>query len=229
VLATVEVLRHRKIHAPYTLVSAEVNGGAGSGPEASFAATTFEVLEGSREYPLRVSEVVARLERDYRPRVEPLPQPTRVKMERAKKEAMTELGKTGTRGRVERSESTCTYVTWMPETKRLQVEFRTRVAVGEFFKGKGIEAKRPGPDPSRPATSDAGFRYGIEYGVELGVVYEVGKEGVTVSSRLIEPQPFVLRIGPPGGASSGIAPPPPSATPGNPLEDPEPCRTPPTS
>lgn len=224
-LARADTLRGRGIDAPFALVSVEVNEGAGSGPEASFAATDLRVLDGTRDYPLRTAEVVARLEKDDRAGRDPLPAPARTELERARSDAQPLLRQSRTRGRFERSESSRTYVTWLPEPERLRVEIVTRIAEGEYFTGKGTEPMRPGLDPTRPGASDVGLRYGIEYGVELGTVHEVTKAGETATSRPIPPHRFVQRTGPPGGAPPGALPPgaaPGGLRPGSPGPRPKP-------
>src|SRR5262249_40311487 len=50
---------------PYSLVEAEVNSGLGSPPDMSFVGTSFKVLDGSKEYPLKVTEVVTQLKKRY--------------------------------------------------------------------------------------------------------------------------------------------------------------------
>jgi len=53
------------VPATYSLVEADVNGGLGSPAGESFVGTGFKVLDGTKDYPLKVAAVVADLKKQY--------------------------------------------------------------------------------------------------------------------------------------------------------------------
>src|SRR5262249_1562629 len=53
------------VEAPFALVEVEVNGGQGSPATDAFVATNIRRLDGSREYPLKLDEVIPDLRKRY--------------------------------------------------------------------------------------------------------------------------------------------------------------------
>jgi hypothetical protein len=216
-LATSKELKGRGMRAPYCLVRASVNGGAGSGPEDSFAATGLVVVEGTKDFPLEVAKVIGHVERSYQSQLMKQ-EAVRRKLDEARKAAgEAAAGKESKPPPIKTI--TRLYVTWLPRTEQLRIELLTRLSEGRFAYGRGVEPV--GPDnpraderTPREAPAGPGIRYGVEYGVDTGMIYEIPKtgelpitKGGVVVGRAIPAKIFVDKTGPPGLAPAG---PPPS-------------------
>jgi hypothetical protein len=219
ILATPETLKARGIRAPYCLVQVVVNGGAGSGPEDSFAATGLTVVEGSEHYPLKVAEVVGRIERSYHSQLPQLLKQKSVqeKLKEARKAAGEVEPSPGSKAS-QLTTDTRTYVTWLPRTERLRIELFTRLREGKYAYGRGVEPVNPDnprADPHAPGEPppSQGIRYGVEYGVDTVMIYEIPKSGGIpmtrageIVGRALPAKIFVERRGPPGAPPAGPAP-----------------------
>ena len=64
-MANPKTVKHWGVKNPYTLVEVEVNDGDGSPAGDSFVASNVKVLEGTKEYPLKVAEAVAEVSKRY--------------------------------------------------------------------------------------------------------------------------------------------------------------------
>ena len=195
ILATAQTLRCFHIPEPYSLVSVKVNGGAGSGPESSFAASDPKVLDETPEYPLRLNDVIPRLKSRE---VERLGDP-KVLFERARA-ARAELPPSApTGGEIESTQQIIVDPTWLSRPEQLRVKILFRFTEGEYRYGHGIEAQPPDgvvrPDSPRKGE---GIRYGVEYGVELGAMYDVSKAGDILSRHEIKSRHFARVLEPPG-------------------------------
>jgi hypothetical protein len=129
----------------YTLVEVEVNNGAGSPPGDSFAATKFRVLEGSKEYPLKVGLVLEQLKKDYANYVKEQQQQLEAEMAKAQEVALKDKKPTGPR-----STSQLMYVTWITADSTLQVRFLSKINDGHFYYVEGKNPVGPNPLPIPP-------------------------------------------------------------------------------
>jgi hypothetical protein len=77
-------------------------------------------------------------------------------------------------------------VTWLPESERLVVRFRTQMTDGDYKYGNGINIDLPAPPVANgPAKGGAavaprlpnGLRYGTQFGIEFGAQFEYTKAG----------------------------------------------------
>src|SRR5262249_40937431 len=77
------------------------------------------------------------------------------------------------------------FVTWMPETERLRVHFRTIMTDGEYQYANGIKidlgsapaTMKAGPGVTAPPRLPNGLKYGKQFGVEFGLGFEGSKRG----------------------------------------------------
>ena len=95
-----------------------------------------------------------------------------------------------------REETLATYVTWLPEAERLRVECRYRLTDGEYRYGRGVV-----PQSGEAAGDQNGMRYGRQAGVTVTLAFEADKTGRLEPAEVTAPQPFIVDIPPPGGAS----------------------------
>jgi len=134
------------ITSHYTLVEVEVNNGLGSPKNDSFVATKMKVVEGSREYPLRTADVIKELKGRYAAHVKEQGQAIEKALAEAQKKAIQGRKATGPREQAE-----LMYVTWLPQTERLRVHFRTKITDGLYsyveFGGPRLPP-RPPPLPN---------------------------------------------------------------------------------
>jgi len=179
-LATAATLKPFGIDSGYALVEVEVNGGLGSPADDSFVATKIRRLDGTEEFPLKLGEVLPDVQRRY---VDQSKEQVRLvdgAMEKAADAALKGRKATGPRERTD-----VTYVTWMPDTKRLRVHVRTIVADGnyQYAGGMNIEYGRPRtmvaarPGAMMSTRLPDGLRNGVQFGVEFGTAYEVSASG----------------------------------------------------
>jgi hypothetical protein len=197
-VATKPRLMKYGIAAPYTLVELEVNDGLGSSDgDDKFKCSSLRLVEGTEEYSLRVAGVVSSLENQFKIYVKEQEDV----ITKAMKDLTTEvLGSRPLTGPRETSQHV--YVTWLsdrdrPERDCLHVEFRTRVADGDFKYGKGIEHGRFAGKTPAPEQEKRGSRYGTIVGVEFGMIYEISKTGKLQKSEAIPLRTFHREIPPP--------------------------------
>ncbi len=117
---------------PFTLVEVEVNDGQGSPKNDSFVATDFKVLEGSKEYPLKVAEVIVRLKKDYADYCDRNKKAIENGMKEAQRKPATITKSTGPREKRE-----LMYVTWRNSDNTLQVKFRSKITDGQYYYVEG--------------------------------------------------------------------------------------------
>jgi hypothetical protein len=134
---------------PDALVEVEVNDDKGSQVSDSFVATEMRRLDGTRNYPLNVSKVLADSRNQWDKWYKDQAKVVAAKMTEAQKKAIGER-----KPNVPRNEQLLQYVTWMSESKRLQVRYLLRVSEGEVQQNQGGEnidrPGRPVPDVIRP-------------------------------------------------------------------------------
>ncbi|MBV9122562.1 MAG: hypothetical protein JO112_04325, partial [Planctomycetes bacterium] len=161
-------------------------------------ATAMKGLDGSREYPLHVAEVIDQLRKRYRSDLEQEQQSLNAALDQALKVALQGQPATGPRESTE-----VMYVTWMPEAQQLQVRFRTTFTDGAYQYGHGIEPAYPIDPPGRgsparrpPGPGQGGVRFGTQVVLEWGKSYEVSKTGQVVRTLTLPPR-TVKKILPP--------------------------------
>ncbi len=144
------------ITATYTLVEAEVNGGRGGPADEAFVATNLRPVEGTKDYPLRTAEVMARLDHAYQAWLHE----QQDKVEKALTEA--EAAVLTVRANGPRETRDLVYVTWMTDRAELHARFRREVRVGHF---RDPAAAAPGQKPD------------LQFAAELGMAFEVSRQG----------------------------------------------------
>ncbi|MCI0458523.1 MAG: hypothetical protein L0Z62_16290 [Gemmataceae bacterium] len=196
------------VTAQYSLVEVEVNSGLGSPKNDSFVATRMNVLDGSKEYPLRVSEVIKQLKGRYAAYQKEQKQVIDAAMTAAQKKALKDEKATGPREQAE-----LMYVTWMTDTKRLRVHFRTKISDGAYrLVGGGAQPCDPVPLPVKrqapgklppPPPRLENVRVGTTFGVEFGMAYEVDHAGKLVRTQSLPIESFESQLAPPPGIRPG--------------------------
>jgi hypothetical protein len=184
-LATPETVKQFGIKGRYALVEVEVNGGLGSPADDSFVATKMRQLDDTKEFPFKLDDVIANLRQQYEQRVKDQVREIDSGMAKAATEAIKDRKATGPRERAE-----VMFVTWLPETKRLRVHFRTTISDGEYKYAGGVniylggartmKAGAPIALATRKAGSSVrqyGLRYGTQFGIDFGTAYEVSPSG----------------------------------------------------
>ncbi len=170
------------VKGKYALVEIEVNDGLGSPAMDAFVATRMRRMDGTREFPFKLEEVIEDLRKKYEQQVKDQVRQIDTAMEMAAAEALKDRKATGPRDRVE-----VMFVTWIPETERLRVHFRTAIMDGDYKYSGGVNvelgprtmALRPGVRPGdlqQPSLPN-GLRQGKQFGIEFGNAYEVSKSG----------------------------------------------------
>lgn len=182
----------------YALVEVEVNGGLGSPANPVFVATKTRKLDGTKKFPIKVAEVVRTLESRYRDHVNENGRVIDIGMS---KSAARYVGKRKENGFRRRQD--LMYVTWLPESERLEVRFLTRISdSAELYPGYNSSrrptyatAMRGRPLPA--ATAMAGYQpaSGPQFGIEFGVVYVVSKEGKLERTLPLAVEPFFQQGG----------------------------------
>jgi hypothetical protein len=208
------------VTAPYSLVEVEVNNGLGSPVNDSFVATKIKVLDGTKEYPLRTTEVLKQLKDRYAAYKKEQAKAIEAALSEAQQKALKERKPTGPR-----EQEDLMFVTWLPDQERLRVRFRTKVSDGAYsFVGGGVgPVDRPNPlppgkvkgiqpPPPPPPPREFKVKVGTTYGVEFGVAYEVGKDGTLVGTAVLPFASFQQELQPPpriGPRDPFPLPPPP--------------------
>jgi hypothetical protein len=191
-MASPETVKHWGLTEPYTLVEVEVNSGLGCPKGESFVATHMKVVEGTRDYPFKTTEVIDQLRKHYQSYLQT--------QDRAVAEAMSEVQAKVLKNRKPtgpREKSELLYVTWLPETQCLRVVFQTCVRDGAYV---AIPEEKPMPASPKPSQPAASQRPGTTFGVRLGMAYEMSK---TCKVQRCEPLPlqaFQEEVPPPAAA-----------------------------
>ncbi|MGF1582621.1 MAG: hypothetical protein ACFCD0_25130 [Gemmataceae bacterium] len=144
-MANLSTLKNHGITKPYVLVEVEVNDGKGSPAVDSFVGTNYRILENTEKFPLVVSEIVARLQKNYAAYVKKRKPEIDLEMIKAQKKALQNRKPNGGPKVTE-----LMYVTWMNKTNELHVRFRTKILDGAYSYVEGprpIRAPLPLPTP----------------------------------------------------------------------------------
>jgi len=187
-LANPRTLAQFDIKVPFALVEVEVNDGQGSPATEGFVATRMTRLDGSKEYPLNVADLMTELPKKYAAWKAQQQEKLDEAMTAAQKKAIGDRKATGPRQTRE-----LIYATWLPETKRMRVHFRTTVSDGEFKTAPGGAPPKESFAVQQPPRALTGTAFGIEFG--LG--YEVSAEGQVIGEVTLPPQAFKTEVGPP--------------------------------
>lgn len=208
-MATPTSVKKWDIDKLYALVEVEVNDGDGSPANDSFVATKMKKLDGSKDYPIQVVEVIADLKKQYEAHLTEKQKDIDAAMDEAAKKALKDRKPTGPRDK-----STLMFVTWMPESEKLVVRFQSKITDGDYKYGNGINIEfqprplPPGPaqgGPAPPRRLENGLRYGTQFGIEYGAQFEVGKAGKVDKIKTLEPQSFTMELAAPP-AFDGVRP-----------------------
>jgi hypothetical protein len=214
-LASPEVVKPLGIDALYALVEVEVNAGLGSPAGDSLVATRMKQLDGTPEFPLKVQEIISDLTRRYQDYLKEQRREIDTGMEQAATAAIKERRATGPRER-----NDLMFITWMPDTERLRVHFRSIITDGDYKYDGGINIEFGNPQrivtaaPGRGAMPAGrlpnGLRYGRQFGIEFGMAYEVSKAGKLEGTRTLPIEIFQREIASPnligrGAPTTGAA------------------------
>ena len=200
-MASLKSLKGTQVTAPFHLVEIEVNDDQGSPKNDSFVASKVKVLDGSKEFPIKVVDSISEARRKYDRFLEDQAKNIDEAMTNAAKKALKEQKPTGPR-----ETATLMFVTWMASTEKLQIRFLTRITDGAYQYGNGIRIDLPpvqlkevpaeggvAPQPKLPE----GFRFGTQFGIEMGSEFIFNKDGKFEKQRYLELTPFDKVIPPP--------------------------------
>jgi hypothetical protein len=201
VIATQRTLAPFGITKPYSLVEVIVNKGEGSGPEGSFAASDAKILDGTKDYPLKVAEIIQRSDGRYQSQLRQN-KSVAIQLEKARAEAAASDKEAANAKEIKKTTANWVYITWLADKGRLRIVFHTRIVEEVPLFGKGTEPVGPGgpgggrglPNPLLPGQ---GRSYGPQWGMETGMIYEFTKSGEEVSGESLPPKRFVKKTGPP--------------------------------
>jgi hypothetical protein len=216
-MASPESVKPWGIRTLFTLVEVDVNNRQGSPVNDSFVGSHFKVIEGTKEYPLKVSEAIEQVRKDYQAHCKAQEKEIEAALEQARKKAIQDRKPSGPREKEE-----LMYVTWNTKDDTLHVRFRTKVSDGHysFFEGGGPRPfpLPPRPNPNNPFLPPPGaqppappgalafpppppprfkVKVGTAYGVEFGRAYVISKEGKVVQTQRLPAEPFQNNLNPP--------------------------------
>jgi len=204
------------IQTPFTLVEVSVNHEKGSPANDSFVGTNFKVLDDTKEYPLKTTEVIERLKKDYAEYQKSQAKTFDAAMEKVRQKAIM-----GKKASGPREQKDLMYVTWLSDDDILEVRFRTKISDGDytFVEGGGFRPfelpppplppieGRPAPVPPRaipvpdadmpiafppPPPPRFKMKVGTGFGIEYGQVYQVDKNGKTLRTIVLPVSDFVI-------------------------------------
>jgi hypothetical protein len=110
------------VTTPYALVEVEVNDKLGSPADEGFVATNVTVLDGTKEYPIKISEAVADAKKRYQTWIKDHQQEIDEALTKIQKDALKDQKATGPKETEE-----LMHVSWLPESNSLRVRFSTRI------------------------------------------------------------------------------------------------------
>jgi hypothetical protein len=216
-MANAQTVKQWDVKAAYALVEVEVNDKLGTPAEQGFVATKMTVLDGTKDYPIKVAEVIDDLKKRYKTYLKGQEGMIEKEMAKSQKDANKDDKATGPRETAE-----LMYVTWQSESKSLIVRFRTTITDGAYKTGGGVDPVPRDPPPLPPGKGKVdpflrakrppgpgNFRFGTQFGIELGVAYEVSKAGKVEKVQTLPAQAFKNVIPPPPGAGRSDSPPGP--------------------
>ncbi len=205
----------------YALVEVEVNGGRGSPAGDSFVASEIKVIENSKDFPLKVADVVKQVKARYEDYLTKQKDAIDKAMKDQQLKALNAKPTTGPRERKD-----LMYLTWLPESNTMRVHFRTTISDGAYTTvGGGIGdprlPPRPLPLPKRKVLpQDPGsvvfidpeqfvlraapprpiaVKVGTTFGIEFGQAYIVNKKGEITGTESLPIEPFLQQLNAPPG------------------------------
>jgi len=210
----------------YALVEVEVNNGRGSPANDSFVGTSFRVLDGTRDYPLKVVDVIKLVKDKYAEHIAKQQKAIDQAMKTAGEKALSGKAPTGPRERKD-----LMYVTWLTDSNTMRVHFKTTITDGAYtivnndprrdppplkLPPKKVGGKIvPGDSPVlRIAPKNFSVKTGTTFGIEFGVAYTVNKNGEVVGTQELSIESFSQQINQPFfGPGGGPRPVPPLPVP----------------
>lgn len=205
------------VKQPYALVEIEVNGQLGSPAIDSFVATNFKVLDGTKDYPLQITQVVKQLKERYANDT--------AKMQDAIEQAMKKVSDNILNGKPPtgpRQKADLMYLTWLNESKTMRVAFKTTISDGlyTFVEGGAIPMRDPPalplppkgklqgglpvkPDDARIQPRNQSFKIGTTFGIELGKAYIVNAKGEVIRTEELAIESFTQVLQPPPNIGPG--------------------------
>ncbi|MBI2807598.1 MAG: hypothetical protein HYX68_21670 [Planctomycetes bacterium] len=212
-LANPRAVLQFKVMQPYALVEVEVNDGLGSPAGDSFVASKIRVLDGSKEYPLKVMDVVTIVKTAYEEHLN--------SQKAAIEKALTQAAQKSLKGKKvtgPRERQDLMYLTWLPEAKTMRVHFRTTISDGAYaLVGGGNPLRDPPPLPLPPKRKIAppkgavsfmapeefvrrappkGFaiKTGTTFGVEFGKAYVINVKGEVIGTEVLPIETFTRQL-----------------------------------
>jgi hypothetical protein len=216
------------VTVPYALVEVEINGGRGTPVNDSFVGTSIRVLDGSKEFPLKVVAVVKQVKERYADYVAKQQKTIDQAMKDAAAKSLNGKAPTGPREKKE-----LMYLTWLPDTNTLRAHFKTTISDGAYtivnngpifprdppplkLPPKGGAKIPPADDPAAArVVRPKGFtvKTGTTFGIEFGQAFIVNKKGEVVGTEELPIESFTQQLNapilPPGGPRPLPLPPPP--------------------
>jgi hypothetical protein len=230
---------------PYALVEIEVNTGRGSPAGDSFVATDIKVIENTKNYPLKVAEVVKQVKALYEEYLSTEKGAIDKALKDAGEKALNGKPATGPRERKD-----LMYLTWMPDSSSVRVHFRTTISDGAYqnvnvgdprvppFKLPPPPLKVPPPKVVPPLEGAVAFiepqefvvrvappkgfavKTGTTFGIEFGRAYIVNVKGEVTGTETLAIESFTQQLNPPPGIPGPIGPRPvPLPVPPVPIKD----------
>jgi len=182
-----------KLPAEPMLIEATINDGDGAGTSPGCVVSEVKRIDGTDAFPPKLPELL----RDARHRhgvhvSEMTRELDRLLIQKAK-ERLKEKAVTGPRERV-----TIEYITWLPDSKRVQVRIMTRLSDGayQYWRRLPVETGRtlplglPAGSLVNDMYSEYGPRGGEQVGAELGTWYEFDAAGKLVVEHHLAPSGF---------------------------------------
>jgi len=222
-MATLKRIEPWGVKNTYTLVEVEVNNGTGAPADEAFVASKMTVLEGTKAYPLKVDDCVAKAKSLYKDYQKDNAKALDVAMAKAMKDALADKNATGPRETAE-----LMHITWLTKEQRLVVRFQTTITDGDYKNGGGganvdggdapavavpekAVAKRPPPPPG----DFPKVRWGTQFGIEFGRSYEFSLDGAALGTKTLAAEGFKKVLPPPpaGNIRGGPFPLPPAPLP----------------
>ncbi|MBI3821854.1 MAG: hypothetical protein HY289_04135 [Planctomycetes bacterium] len=189
---------------PYALVEVEVNNGRGSPVNDSFVGTSFRVLDGSKEYPLKVVDVLKLVKASYADHI--------AKQQKNIDEAMRDAAERYLKGKAPtgpREKKDLMYMTWLPESNTMRVHFKTTISDGAYtIVNQGGGPLRDPPPlklPPKKVSAESpvlriapkkqfAVKTGTTFGIEFGVAYIVNKDGKVVGTEELPIESFAQQL-----------------------------------
>src|SRR5262249_52538271 len=137
----------------------------------TIVATRITLVEGTKEFPLRVNQTIAKLKQEVPERIRASAKEIEETLAKSQKDAIGDSAPNGNR-----QESDLVSVTWLPESKRLLITFRHIITNGLYSRGDGTKATDEEGHRSRDFGPPS-QRYGTTFGVEVRVPYLISNNG----------------------------------------------------